>query len=335
MIVPASGLGSGGCSTPCGITEVITWTQGRDLPAPRVLNALRHHGGHHIRSAQSRGRTNQVLNALRHHGGHHDTRRGARNPDRAVLNALRHHGGHHRPSCLGKAVGTVVCSTPCGITEVVTKFSTITTSPTKSAQRLAASRRSSHASSLTSRPGSACAQRLAASRRSSRTGRGVFLRGASECSTPCGITEVITRDQGNARRRGLLVLNALRHHGGHHGRRDRLRLHPSVVLNALRHHGGHHIERMQLWKWCIRCSTPCGITEVITVIIENFVANAVQCSTPCGITEVITQSDRDDGRAAGVLNALRHHGGHHPPARTGAVPRAQCSTPCGITEVIT
>ncbi len=109
----------------------------------------------------------------------------------------------------------------------------------------------------------------------------------------------------------------------------------NVVLNALRHHRGRHTSCLGAFETDERsCSTPCGITEVGTVLSQ----------TSCE-------------RKSRVLNALRHHRGRHPrihpatslmrtraqrlaasqrsapdPRRDG-VSRRVCSTPCGITEV--
>ena len=158
----------------------------------------------------------------------------------ALLNALRHHGGRHVMTAPEAAV-RLGCSTPCGITEGVTRRPISRCScRTASAQRLAASRRASRV--LSGRdfgrfgrcstpcgitegvtyyrgligPDQRSAQRLAASRRASRDIIGKSAKGQIQCSTPCGITEGVTSHR--ARRAGGAdpVLNALRHHGGRH-----------------------------------------------------------------------------------------------------------------------
>ena len=111
------------CSTPCGITEVGTPpTLPNSALSVYVLNALRHHRGRH--DAESRIKPARV---------------------RPVLNALRHHRGRHTRRSRSIGLRPIVCSTPCGITEVGT--SADLDMPAVSitcAQRLAASQRSAH-----------------------------------------------------------------------------------------------------------------------------------------------------------------------------------------------
>ena len=268
-----------------------------DVGCRRVLNALRHHGGHHGRGSVSRASVRLVLNALRHHGGHH-VADGRRRPAPRVLNALRHHGGHHEPTVGGSSPSGCRCSTPCGITE---------SSPSR---RFGLLRERSRA------------QRLAASRRSSLTG--VIAGNYGErCSTPCGITEVITssglirrptpvrpcaqrlaasrrssrrRDGQQRRARRTHVLNALRHHGGHHALPSCLKRGPQRarddVLNALRHHGGRHADGS-------------GASYVLNTGAQRLAASR--------------RSSPQDSRRTSIFSAfrlpcssaLRHHGGHH------------------------
>ena len=85
-----------------------------------------------------------------------------------------------------------------------------------------------------------------------------------QCSTPCGITEGVTRGSHAALLQLLMVLNALRHHGGRHA---------GIIWRD-----GRGSE----------CSTPCGITEGVTSAINPTQRRDLQCSTPCGITEGVT-----------------------------------------------
>ena len=179
------------CSTPFGITEVGTGQSFRDGKPVELLNAFRHHGGRHwntgapyypdfycstpfgITEVGTRRRSAldrigpHLLNAFRHHGGRHRPAHGASRAGPRLLNAFRHHGGRHTRTLDGSSA------------------------PTRSAQRLSASRRSAHCP-------------------------GELVETLRYCSTPFGITEVGTR----ARRRPpcgpARLLNAFRHHGGRH-----------------------------------------------------------------------------------------------------------------------
>ena len=116
------------CSTPFGITEVLTSVGqprrqrygrlvlnafrhhrgshrnlgevGRSPIKTWVLNAFRHHRGSHTWGACDPGAEagNDVLNAFRHHRGSHteECERSRRKPSNDVLNAFRHHRGSHR-----------------------------------------------------------------------------------------------------------------------------------------------------------------------------------------------------------------------------------------------
>ena len=135
----------------------------------------------------------------------------------------------------------------------------------------------------------------------------------------------------------LAVLNAFRHHRSHHG--WPCQGHHSTgspVLNAFRHHRSHHTARTP--TTCTRspsaqrlsasqisslrrserresgwaCSTPFGITDLITVNKEGIYNLVKECSTPFGITDLITRL------RLGLLHFL-----------------LQCSTPFGITDLIT
>ena len=89
-------------------------------------------------------------------------------------------------------------------------------------------------------------------------------RSCVACSTPFGITEGITTCGPRLARQGVRVLNAFRHHGGHH-----------IV---------EPFHRLLITM----CSTPFGITEGITYGFVPRMGAVVGCSTPFGITEGIT-----------------------------------------------
>ncbi len=108
------------------------------------------------------------------------------------------------------------------------------------------------------------------------------------------------------------------------------------VLNAFRHHCCHHIDLGNLVWLSNRCSTPFGITAVITICPDVFHQPGAGCSTPFGITAVITvgllERTLFDGS---VLNAFRHHCCHHTFTAAKLGYSTPCSTPFGITAVIT
>ena len=184
-------------------------------------------------------------------------------PPPCVLNAFRHHSGSHAM-----------------VASVVQSDST-------RAQRLSASQRFSPAT-LVKKP--------------------EWVQG---CSTPFGITAVLTwslsgwaGDQSGAQRLSASqrfspqvqlpqddttdVLNAFRHHSGSH--QKHLSRYPpgDCVLNAFRHHSGSHKATSHNFTTLISCSTPFGITAVLTAASSFGVA-------PSAI----------------VLNAFRHHSGSH------------------------
>ena len=132
------------------------------------------------------------------------------------------------------------------------------------------------------------------------------------CSTPFGITEVVTP---TARKPGTQK-------GAH-------------VLNAFRHHRGSHIPRGGTSCHRLWCSTPFGITEVVTFAVPDECDSRGQCSTPFGITEVVTTVYPCHVDAIQVLNAFRHHRGSHNLHWHYYRSLYGCSTPFGITEVVT
>ena len=178
-----------------------------------MLNALRHHRGRHRQWART-GRRNAwcstpcgitevgtsvdeaVRSPVRGAQRLAASQRSARSwryavhvEQRDVLNALRHHRGRHTIGSLDRSSGR------------------------DGAQRLAASQRSARAAEHL-RPISDTvlnALRHHRGRHQSLVERP--LRSICVCSTPCGITEVGTRDRPTSRR-DRVVLNALRHHRG-------------------------------------------------------------------------------------------------------------------------
>ena len=83
------------------------------------------------------------------------------------------------------------------------------------------------------------------------------------------------------------------------------------MLNAFRHHRGSHSSAAASALHVEVCSTPFGITEVLTGQQTQDAQFSRRCSTPFGITEVLTQSGRSSCLRPLVLNAFRHHRGSH------------------------
>ena len=230
------------CSTPCGINEVVTHLPVADrseilaCSTPCGINEVVTGSGR--RSIRFR-RSAQRLAA--------STKLSLSNPGRRrrlpplVLNALRHQRSchwFHRP-IIQKA--RWLCSTPCGINEVVTI---------------------------------ALACRLSM---------------MIQCSTPCGINEVVTAASAatwsrySARAQRLAASTKLSPFAKPRFSRRRKRAqrlaastklsHQSakaceagtiVVLNALRHQRSCHWKAFLSVPHSARCSTPCGINEVVT-----------------------------------------------------------------------
>ena len=275
------------CSTPIGITADITPLPHRpSTRLDRVLNAYRHHGGHHSRWAATLVASPACSTPI---GITADiTRCGERrDADDEVLNAYRHHGGHHFTS-VDKPSDSATCSTPIGITADIT------------------------GSGAPEQPERRCAQRLSASRRTS-------------LDQPAGAVG------------HLLVLNAYRHHGGHHSsaaRRlfvamcaqrlsasRRTSLTPaSFVRSKPRSAQRLSASRRTSLRRARNCSSAASpgaqrlsASRRTSPYGQTRVHGFDMCSTPIGITADITGVARPPARRPlRVLNAYRHHGGHHP-----------------------
>ena len=186
------------------------------------------------------------------------------------------------------------CSTPFGITEVLTAPCASTTNGRSCAQRLSASQRFSRRATRTSFTGCTCAQRLSASQRFSRDDPLIKI-GGDLCSTPFGITEVLTSRRRTSQRSNALVLNAFRHHRGSH---------PSITGRLVR---------------IARCSTPFGITEVLTTPDSGVDGRGVGAQRLSASQRFSPAPEFCVQRRPLVLNAFRHHRGSHFKAK--ALPR--------------
>ncbi len=227
---------------------------------------------------------------------------------RIVLNALRHHRGRHHQQREVVDV-QVVCSTPCGITEVGTPRPRDRMSFRRVLNALRHHRgrhrtapphfddaimvlnalrhhRGRHMVGRGTPVATVSAQRLAASQRSAPPASSPGCGTRRSCSTPCGITEVGTIGSSAftpSFRRAQRLAASQR---SAPSRRPPTRFRPT-------------------------CSTPCGITEVGTCPRGCYQEGYHACSTPCGITEVGTPWRNAGLLQRGVLNALRHHRGRH------------------------
>ncbi len=181
----------------------------------------------------------------------------------------------------------------------------------------------------------ASAQRLSASQISSRS-RWCGCMTATPCAQRLSASQISSPQTAQMRGLAIGVLNAFRHHRSHHpapptGSPDTSsaqRLSASqissrhvggllprhqCVLNAFRHHRSHHGG----WAWFAytpwgQCSTPFGITDLITGRKTGATGTAYGCSTPFGITDLITTF---------LLASF--------------LLLCWCSTPFGITDLIT
>ena len=274
-----------------------------------------------------------------------------------VLNASRRHRLGHEVNAEIKDLKK--CSTPLGVTDLVTARPALRGRLARSV--LNASRRHRLGHQLHAgpdpRPGP-CAQRLSASQTWSR----LFPRGRGSrpaCSTPLGVTDLVTGHD-------------------HHGRDARV-----LVLNASRRHRlGHRHDEEPIQRH-LRCSTPLGVTDLVTTRSKTprrssaraqrlsasqtwsrlfdavELARSTECSTPLGVTDLVTLTadpvntnvqsaqrlsasqtwSRTYGdtacRRLWVLNASRRHRlGHTSPTDGRRLP-TECSTPLGVTDLVT
>ena len=210
------------CSTPCGITEVGTFSvriAGMAV-VQSVLNALRHHRGRHDRSPACSRRRPCCAQRLA------ASQRSARLSPRWSLTALlgcstpcgitevgTGHGltprAVHSAMCSTPCgiteVGTIgaaaaqrrrfMCSTPCGITEVGTRWRPRPIAPMHGCSTpCGITEVGTQLDRAVDADASRCAQRLAASR-----GWHISILepacAVARCSTPCGITEVGTLNE--------------------------------------------------------------------------------------------------------------------------------------------
>ncbi len=156
------------------------------------------------------------------------------------------------------------------------------------------------------------------------------------CSTPCGITDYLTpslpamhtRSSSCAQR---LAASLIISPSQPQSRRDRQsgaqRLAASLIISRV---WPGRVDRPDM------CSTPCGITDYLTVTLVANAWAAAKCSTPCGITDYLTKREvKTKGfpfcaqRLAASLIISQGCAGD---GRSGSI---RCSTPCGITDYLT
>ncbi len=109
------------------------------------------------------------------------------------------------------------------------------------------------------------------------------------------------------------------------------------MLNASRHHRSSHkrvADSHQVRR--VGCSTPLGITGLLTCRPYLMPCRISSCSTPLGITGLLTRARSRAARSADVLNASRHHRSSHQGGSRPVSGRLYpCSTPLGITGLLT
>ncbi len=189
-----------------------------------------------------------------------------------------------------EATSSVECSTPFGVTDLVTSRLLRRSQAVHCAQRLSASQTWSPARPCEGGYWPQCAQRLSASQtwspgcgeaeRSLRVVLNAFRRHRlghtsarrksgrpRPCSTPFGVTDLVTCRTPNRSNCKIHVLNAFRRHRLGHSRRSPTQRGEWMVLNAFRRHRlGHAGGRSRPPDQpCRRCSTPFGVTDLVTL----------------------------------------------------------------------
>ncbi len=260
-----------------------------------------------------------VLNAFRRHRLGHRQRRPHARRTAAVLNAFRRHRLGHRPRPRSCATGQVVCSTPFGVTDLVTASWPCCSARWDCAQRLSASQ-------TWSRPVRGAADRrqwcstpfgvtdLVTSSSSSKPGS------SQVCSTPFGVTDLVTghlspeqallnsaqrlsasqtwsRDLGRRRPAPACAQRLSASQTWSHEARRTPR-HHGTVLNAFRRHRLGHATACALPRDPGKCSTPFGVTDLVTAGRRAVPAAHGRCSTPFGVTDLVTC-----GSASGVADS--------------------------------
>ena len=137
--------------------------------------------------------------------------------------------------------------------------------PSRGAQRLSASQRFSR---LIAGSDGAGGPVLNAFRhhRGSHSCTHPLARSRTSCSQRLSASQRFSRGAAAVRRSRTPVLNAFRHHRGSHLVEPVDRFPVPLVLNAFRHHRGSHQMMLPGAAYTARCSTPFGITEVLTAL---------------------------------------------------------------------
>ena len=266
--------------------------------------------GHSV-VGSNQGHLEEVLNASRRHRlGHGDIRRLDR-CQHVVLNASRRHRLGHQLAG-SQRLEPAECSTPLGVTDLVTRLWPHPAAARGRAQRLSASQTWSHGSFEQSMSDVVV---LNASRRH-RLGHprtaAFYGTGFAACSTPLGVTDLVT-DWPIVKLGRRRVLNASRRH--------------SLVTAA----ASVHLSPVQM------CSTPLGVTDLVTIVVHRrilrlgVVLNASRRHR-LGHLE-LRLSVGSPGRCAQRLSASQTWSRGHP--QDTAPRRRWCSTPLGVTDLVT
>ena len=229
-----------GCSTPLGVTDLVTGPiEATSRSTSIVLNASRRHRLGHWPRERSSCRYRGVLNASRRHRLGHTTGPAARCAGRCVLNASRRHRlGHQRRRGHGRhrifrAQRLSASQTWSRRGERSRPFLTAC------AQRLSASQTWSHSERRSTHARMTCAQRLSASQTWSRRTHVYVVSRLRGCSTPLGVTDLVTMEAGG---------------------------------RTLRSRSAQRLSASQTWSPPgrvsrdppIQCSTPLGVTDLVT-----------------------------------------------------------------------
>ncbi len=322
------------CSTPFGVTDLVTGqSRPRSVLAAEVLNAFRRHRLGHQRVNEppaQRGGSAQRLSASQTWSPV------AAPPDvgaGTVLNAFRRHRlGHADAQVLhGDAVG-------CAQRLSASQTWSLADRGTRGSGRRVLNAFRRHRLGHEQHAGDHRHARpvLNAFRRH-RLGHRATARGSAahrSCSTPFGVTDLVTRSIGPASGSPEEVLNASRRHRLGHGRSRGQSGAAQRVLNASRRHRlGHPSGRVRAIG--VRCSTPLGVTDLVTDVRADAHAAGSVCSTPLGVTDLVTPLDGPSTAAPTGAQRLSASQTWSRVVADGSRGELMCSTPLGVTDLVT
>jgi hypothetical protein len=187
----------------------------------------------------------------------------------------------------------VECSTPSGVTGI------LTTKLEYAKQQLM------------------CAQRLPASQEYSRRSRRTSCGTSRRCSTPSGVTGILTRGTGRGGGAFSKVLNAFRRHRNTHRGHGEGAWIGKFVLNAFRRHRNTHICGYANGGGCVCCPQRLPASQEYSQTPEIRFKISSLCSTPSGVTGILTLPDltnSTNGKRAQRLPASQEYSRSTPSA---------------------